>query len=153
MSNPTGDYNTFAGLGFTGLRFYQDGSQYIGYLYYGQDSSTPISGATYSDATGIVTFSASESPAGVTDLNFTGTIILDMSGKVTAIAGPWTGRVVNVPVAVAPAAAAAAPAAPAAAAPAAAAPAEPAIKKIGPIIPIFHVQGMWAALNRQDIIP
>jgi hypothetical protein len=50
---------------------------------------------TYIDATGVVTFNAGESPTGVTDLNFTGNIVLDMSsGDVTGIAGTWTGRAV-----------------------------------------------------------
>jgi hypothetical protein len=142
MSNPSGDY-AFAGLGFTGLRFFQDGSKYIGYLYYGQGSSTAISNATYTDATGAVTFSASESPAGIVDLSFTGNIILDPSGNVIAIAGPWTGRsILKV--------------APVAAAPAASALAEPAAQRIGPIgpiIPILQAHGMWAAYNRQNIIP
>ena len=31
LSNPSGDYS-FAGLGFTGLQFFQDGNQHIGYL-------------------------------------------------------------------------------------------------------------------------
>jgi hypothetical protein len=42
MSNPSGDYK-FEGLGFTGLRFFPDGKQYIGYLYYGEDSSIAFS--------------------------------------------------------------------------------------------------------------
>jgi len=137
MSNPSGDY-TFAGLGFTALRFFQDGSQYIGYLYWEDGRTTAISGATYTDATGAVTFSAGDSPLGITDLNFTGNIILDMSGNVTAIVGTWTGRSFIF--------------AQVAAAPAAAEPAEPAIRRIGPIIPIVQAHGMWGAFNRQDII-
>jgi hypothetical protein len=60
---------------------------------------------TYIDATGVVTFNAGESPTGVTDLNFTGNIVLDMSsGDVTGIAGTWTGRAVlsNAPLAARP---------------------------------------------------
>jgi hypothetical protein len=136
MSNPSGDY-AFAGLGFTGLRFFQDGTKYIGYLYYGQGASTAISNPTYTDATGVVTFGAGESPAGVADLNFTGNIILDMSGNVTAIAGTWTGRSF---ISVLPAVAASAAA-------------QADIRKIGPIIPILQSHGAWAAFNRQNIIP
>jgi hypothetical protein len=132
MSDPSGDY-TFSGLGFTGLRFYQNFSQYIGYLYYGEGSHIELSGATYTDATGVVTFSAGESPAGVVDLNFTGEVILDMSGNVTGIAGTWTGRAVL------------------SNAPPAAAHAEPSIPR--PIIPILQAHGAWAAFNRQNIIP
>ena len=140
MSNPTGDYG-FAGLGFTALRLLQeDGSKWIGYLYYGGEGSTvTISGATYTDATGVVTFGAGASPAGIRELNFTGNVILDMSANVTAIAGTWTGRAfINAPVA----ADLAAPAP---------APAEPAIHKIGQIIPIL-AHGAWTAFNRQNII-
>lgn len=139
MSDPSGDY-AFAGLGFTGLRFGLDGSRYDGYLYYGEGSATAISGATYTDATGVVTFGAGESPAGVSDLNFTGNIILDMSGGVTAIAGTWTGRsFIHAPVATATAAAATA---------------DPANQKIRtrPIIPILQAYGSWSAFNRQNTI-
>jgi hypothetical protein len=132
MSNPSGDY-TFSGLGFTALRFFPDGSQYIGYLYYGEGSALAVSGATYTDATGVVTFSAGESPAGVVDLNFTGNVILDMSGNVNGISGAWTGRAVL------------------ANAPPAAAHAEPGIPR-RPVIPILQANGAWAAFNRQDII-
>jgi hypothetical protein len=130
MSNPSGDY-MFAGLGFIGLRFFQDGSQYVGNLDY-EDGFIEISSGTYTDATGGVTFSAAESPAGVVDLNFTGNIILDLSGNVTAIAGTWTGRAVL------------------SNAPPAAAHAEPAIRR--PPIPILQANGAWAAFNRQNII-
>ena len=142
MSNPSGDY-TFAGLGFTGLRFFQDGSQYIGFLYYGQGSSIAISGATYTDATEVVTFNAGSSPAGISDLNFIGNIILDMSGNVTAIAGTWTGRSIILPIAEASAIATSGSSAQAA----------PAIQRTGPIIPILQAHGSWAAFNRQNIIP
>jgi hypothetical protein len=136
MSNPSGDYN-FAGLGFNGLRFGQDGGQYSGYLYYGEGSSTPISGATYTDTTGVVTFGAGKSPAGVSDLNFTGNIILDLNGDVTAIAGTWTGRsIINAPV---EAATAVAPTA------------DPVTQKIGNI-PILQAHGAWSAFNRQNTI-
>jgi hypothetical protein len=137
MSSPVGDYS-FAGLGFTSLQFSLEGSQYVGSLSYG-DSSIAISGATYTDATGVVTFSAGESPGGVADLNFTGNLILDLSGDVIAIAGTWTGRsFIHTP---------------AAAAPAASAHAEPAIRKgIGPNIPILQAHGAWAAFNRQNSI-
>lgn len=138
MSNPSGDYG-FAGLGFTGLRLQPEGSQYIANLSDAQGSSTPTSAATYTDATGLVTFSASESPAGVTDLNFTGNIILDLSGNVIAIAGTWTGRTILKVF-------------PGPAAPAASAQAEPAIQRIGPIGPILQAHGSWAAFNRQNII-
>ena len=133
MSNPSGDYS-FAGLGFTGLQFFQDGNQYIGYLYYGEGSSIAISGATYTDATGVVTFSASESPAGVRALNFTGNIILDMTGNVTAIAGTWTGLAFIYVLA-------------------ATAHADPAIHRIPPNPPIMQAHGAWTAFNRQNIIP
>lgn len=133
MSNPSGDY-TFAGLGFTALRFYQDGSQYIGYLYWEGGRTTAISGATYTDATRVVTFVAGDSPAGVTDLNFIGNIILDMGGNVTGISGTWTGRSF------------------AFAQVSAAEDAEPAIERIGPIIPILEANGAWGAFNRQNII-
>ena len=133
MSNPSGDYS-FAGLGFNGLKFFQDGNQYIGYLYYGEGSSIPVSNATYTDGTGVVTFSASESPAGVRALNFTGNIILDPTGNVTAIAGTWTGLAFIV---VLPAAARA----------------EPTIYRIPPINPIVNAHGAWTAYNRQNIIP
>ena len=89
--------------------------------------------------TGVVTFGAGASPAGIRELNFTGNVILDMSANVTAIAGTWTGRAfINAPVA----ADLAAPAP---------APAEPAIHKIGQIIPIL-AHGAWTAFNRQNII-
>jgi hypothetical protein len=139
MSNPSGDYS-FAGLGFTGLRFGLDGSQYDGYLYYGEGSATAISGPTYTDATGVVTFGVGESPAGVSDLNFTGNVILDLTGDVIAIAGTWTGRsLIHAPVE---------------AATAEAATADPVTKKIGigPIIPILQAHGSWSAFNRQNTI-
>jgi hypothetical protein len=91
MSNPSCDY-LFAGLGFTGLHRLENGGQYSGSLDQ-EGGSTAISGVTYTDATGVVTFSAAESPAGVNELNFTGNIILN-STKVTAIVGMWTGRFV-----------------------------------------------------------
>jgi hypothetical protein len=138
MSNPSGDYE-FAGLGFTGLRLQPEGSQYIANLSYAQGGSTATSAATYTDATGAVTFSAGESPAGVTDLNFTGNIILDLTGNVTAIAGTWTGRSILKVF-------------PGPAAPAASAQAAPAIQRIGPIGPILQAHGSWAAFNRQNII-
>ena len=87
MSNPYGNY-TFAGLGFASLYFPLEDT---GSLSPAQGNIL-ISNKTYTDATGVVTFSAGQSPAGVTDLNFTGNIILDLSGNVTAIAGTWTGR-------------------------------------------------------------
>ena len=65
MSNPSGDYQ-FAGLGFIGLRFFQDGSQYVGNLD-DEDGFVAISRGTYTDATGVFTFSAAESPAGLVD--------------------------------------------------------------------------------------
>jgi len=136
MSNPSGDYG-FAGLGFTGLRLQPEGSQYNASLSSAQ--VTTSSAATYTDATGVVTFTAGESPAGVTDLNFTGNIILDLSGNVIAIAGTWTGRTILKVF-------------PGPAAPAASAQAEPAIQRIGPIGPILQVHGSWAAFNRQNII-
>jgi hypothetical protein len=139
MSNPSGDYS-FAGLGFTGLRFAQGGSQYFGYLYY-PGGNTAVSGAAYTDATGVVTFSVAQSPAGIDDVNFIGNIIIDMSGNVTAMAGTWTGRgiITNAPVV--------------AAALAEGAQAAPAIRRPGPIIPILQVHGSWAAFDRRDIIP
>ena len=131
MSNPSGDYTTFVGLGFTALLVRPDGSQYIGYLYYGgEGASIPISNATYTDATGVVTFGAAASSTGVGDLNFTGNIILDMNGNVTAMTGTWTGRYfINAPVVVGRA--------------------TPAIHSIGPIL---HANGGWIAFNRQDIL-
>jgi hypothetical protein len=131
MSNPTGDYTTFVGLGFTALRFLPEGGQYTGYLYYGgEGASIPISNATYTDATGGVTFEAAASPMGVGDLNFTGIIILDMNGNVTAMTGTWTGRYfVNAPLV-----------------------AGRATSEIHPIGPILHPSGGWIAFNRQDII-
>jgi hypothetical protein len=124
MINPAGEY-TFAGLGFIGLQLSQSGGGYDGSLSR-EDGFTALSVVTYTDSTGIVTFSAGESPAGVGDLNFTGNLILDMkTGNVAAIAGTWTGRAfINAPVA--------------------AAPVESAIKKIGPIIS-FLAHGAWAA--------
>lgn len=139
MSNPSGDY-TFAGLGFTGLRFDLDGSQYGGGLYYGEGSTIPISDATYTDTTGVITFGAAGSPAGVSDLNFTGNIILDLNGDVIGIAGTWTGRsFINTRVA---------------AEPAAEATADPVAQKIGigPINTILQAHGAWGAFNRQNTI-
>jgi hypothetical protein len=121
----------FAGLGFIGLRFFQDGSQYVGNLDY-EDGSIEISGGTYTDTTGVVTFSAAKSPAGVVDVNFIGNVILDLSGNVTAIAGTWTGEKV-LPLSNAPAVA------------------EPPIPR--PPNPIRQANGAWAAFNRQNIIP
>jgi hypothetical protein len=123
----------FAGLGFIGLRFFQDGSQYVGNLDY-EDGFIEISGGTYTDATGLVTFSAAKSPAGVVDVNFTGNVILDLSGNVTAIAGTWSGEKV-LPLSNAPPAAHA----------------EPPIPR--PPTPIQQANGAWTAFNRQNIIP
>jgi hypothetical protein len=133
MSNPSGDYK-FEGLGFTGLRFFPDGKHYIGYLYYGEDSSIAISEATYTDATGSVTFKAGTSPAGVSGLHFTGKIALGRGGNVIAIKGTWTGRS-------------------SVHAPGAAATAESASDQTKPGIPIAEAHGTWEALDRQDIIP
>src|SRR5262249_21164466 len=121
-----------------GLRFSQDGTKYVGGLYSAQ-GTTAISGGTYTDATGVVTFNVAGSPAGVTDLSFTGTIILDLTGNVTAIAGTWTGRSL---ITVLPGAADAA----------ASAPAQADIRRIGPIGPILQAHGAWAAYNRQNTI-
>jgi hypothetical protein len=138
MSNPSGDYAPFLGLGFNGLRFFQDGSKYIGGLYYGEGYSIAISGGTYNDQTGIVTFSVSETPVNVIDVNFIGSIVLDPTGNVTALSGTWTGiqRLLTAPGALATARA------------------EPVIEKFRPINPppIWFVQGSWLALNRENII-
>jgi hypothetical protein len=137
MANPSGDYS-FAGLGFTALRFNPDGSQWIGYLYFPDGGAQtggnePISNATYTDATGVVTFSAGTSPEFIRDLNFTGNVILDPSGNVTAIAGTWTGRAFVFPIL--------GKAAPAA---------EPATQKVPQYT--VPVSGAWAAFNRQNTI-
>ena len=87
MNDPYGAYNTFVGLGFTGLLFLPISD---GYLSYGEGSRVRLNSATYDDADG-VTFSASESPVGVFNLKFTGSLIFDMSGNVTGMAGTWTG--------------------------------------------------------------
>ena len=139
MSSPVGNY-TFAGLGFTNLYLTEGEGKFSGSLY-APGSTTELSGVTYTDATGVVTFSAGESPAGVTDLNFTGNIIPDLNGNVLALAGTWTGRS-RLTVSAKPAA----PAAPAASAHAA-----PAIRGIGPV-PILQAHGWWAACDRQPII-
>jgi hypothetical protein len=137
MSNPSGDYS-FAGLGFTGLRFSQDGTKYTGGLFSAK-GTTPISGGTYTDATGVVTFNVAESPAGVTDLSFTGNIILDLTGNVIAIAGTWTGRSLITVL-------------PGTTSSAASAPVQADARRIGPIGPILQVHGAWAAYNRQNTI-
>lgn len=128
MSNPYGDYG-FAGLGFTSLHLTEDGSDLSS-----AQVSAASSGTTYTDATGVVTFSADQSPVGVTNLNFTGNIILDLSGNVIAIAGTWTGRS-HLNVSAKPAAAAAS------------AHAEPAVHGIGPVS-ILQAHGSWVAFNR-----
>ena len=154
--NPIGDY-TFSGLGFTFLRFLLDGSQYFGYLYYGEGSYIAISGATFTNTTGAVTFSAEESPAGVRSLYFTGSVITDQTGNVTGIVGSWTGisfialppeatAKAATPAPVAAAAKAATPA-PVAATRRATVSAESAIR-----FPIVTAYGNWAATDRQDII-
>ena len=130
MSDPSGDY-TVAGLGFTGLRFGQDGDQYTGSLSWAGGYYVTVSGATYTDSTSIVTFSLENSPAGITDLLFTAQIVLDPAGSVTALAGSWTGR----SFVLAPAAEAA----------------EPAVQRLGPN-PIVHAHGAWVAFNRQPTI-
>jgi hypothetical protein len=132
MSNPKGDYS-FTGLGFMGLSLVEEGSQYTGSLS-APGISISISGATYNDATGVVTFSAGESPAGVTDLNFIGNIILDLSGNVISLAGTWTGRS-RLTISARPAA------------PAASAQAAPAIHGIGPFSTL-QAHGWWAAFNQ-----
>ncbi|HME50531.1 hypothetical protein [Mycobacterium sp.] len=134
MSNPSGDYVPFVGLGFTGLRFFQDGSQYVGGLYYEENEySIAISGGTYTDATRVVTFSVHESPAGVTDVNFIGNVIVDSTGNVTAMVGTWTG---HFSLNLLPRGARA----------------KAAIPKYRPILPIPSAQGPWMALNRENII-
>jgi hypothetical protein len=88
MSDPYGAY-TFVGLGFTGLLFLPISD---GYLSYGEDSRVRLNSATYDDTDG-VTFSASESPVGAFNLKFVGSLIFDMSGNVTGMAGTWTGTI------------------------------------------------------------
>jgi hypothetical protein len=132
MSLPSGDYG-FAGLGFTGLRLFQDGDRYVGCLYYGEGRDIAIIGATYTDVTGGVTFNATESPAGLADLTFTGSIILNLRGDVGAIAGAWTGRAFNH----------------ASADPRAAL----EVRRTDPIIPILQAHGAWTAFNRENINP
>lgn len=133
MSNPYGGY-AFAALGFTDLNLDPGGA---GYLTSAQGTIFTTF-ATYTDATGVVTFSVGESPAGVTDLNFTGNIILDLSGNVAAIAGTWTGRNPLI-VSTKPAA------------PAASAHAESAAHGIVPPS-ILEAHGSWAAFNHVTLL-
>jgi hypothetical protein len=127
MSDPFGTY-TFAGLGFASLLFAAEGR-----LYYGDSSYVLISNATYDDADGTVAFSAGESPVGAINLKFIGSVILDMTGNVTAMAGTWTGTafIYN---------------------PQTAGHVEPVIGKIPPFtFPPSFAHGAWSAFNRQPL--